>query len=469
MRSKFQWWTRDLNPHPWVTGLFPRNADPPLLGIQEAQFIQQTGATFRLASELRGWQGGGSSFLHAHGDIGMDLAGTPFYRYLQAEAVAGRAAKAEVFSVAGVAARLARFARPQGNDLTASFTYGFHVAAAAYTQFLRAHAQALGVRVSPSPLTQVELDEVGKLRGLRLQDGSLAEGDLFIDCSGAAAKLLSRVSDNERDDWSAWLPVDRMWSAIGPALRDAAPLTQIEAGTHGWSWRAPLADGSMAGVAYGSAFISDEAAKASLHEWEPAAGEAVLTRFAAGRRRQSWLRNCVALGDAAMQLEPLCGASLHFAQTGLAMLVELFPLNSASTVEAVEFNRLMAEQADALRDFTIAHYRGGRGLPGEFWAATRAQEPPARLAHKLDLYSVSGRINLLDHETFEEVDWAWLLIGSGLVPAAVELQVRDMLAKVAPHEIDGIRARVQQLASSMPPHAEFVRRLAAGRTGDSKQ
>ena len=67
----------------------------------------------------------------------------------------------------------------------------------------------------------------------------------------------------------------------------------------------------------------------------------------------------------------------------------------------------------------------GAPRAGEFWAATRAAAPPERLAHKLDLYAANGRINLLDHETFEEVDWAWLLIGSGCVPAALELQTRE--------------------------------------------
>jgi tryptophan 7-halogenase len=431
-----------------------------LLGIVETQFIQQTGATFRLASELRGWQGAGSSFLHAHADIGIELGGTPFYRYLQAESVAGRAAKAEAFSVAGVAARLGRFARPMGKDLTASFNYGFHVPAEAYTRLLRATAENLGARALTSPLAEVLPGEGGNIAGLHLQDGTVVAGDLFVDCSGPEARLLGTVSDNARDDWSGWLPVDRMLSAVGPALRDPAPVTQIEANHTGWQWRAPLLNGSMAGLAYGSAFMSDEAARASFQKLEPAAGEAVLTRFSPGRRRQSWVRNCVALGDAVMELEPLCGAGLHFAQVGLAMLVELFPLNRSSAIEAVEYNRLMAEQADSLRDFTLAHYRAGRPLPGELWAAARSQALPARLAHKLDLYAASGRINLLDHEAFEEVDWAWLLIGSGLVPAAVELQIRDVLMKLTPQDVEGIRARVQQLASSMPPHIEFVRHQA---------
>ena len=88
-----------------------------------------------------------------------------------------------------------------------------------------------------------------------------------------------------------------------------------------------------------------------------------------------------------------------------------------------------------------------------------AVAPPDRLAHKLDHYAAGGRINLLDHETFEEIDWAWLLIGSGRVPDALELQIRLQLDKLPPQALASLRAHVQQVAASMPQHAEFLRRV----------
>jgi tryptophan halogenase len=430
-----------------------------LLGINESHFVQHTGATYRLASEHLGWQGDGSRFLHAHGDIGTDLGGTPFYKYLQSEALAGRSARPEEFSLAGAAAILGRFARPMGTDLTASFTYGFQVAEREYSQYLRAHAERLGVRATSAPLADVVLADNGNIAAVRLTDGSLAEGDLFVDCSGATARLIGGLSNEERDDWSAWLPADRILSAIGPALPDAPPITQTLAVDAGWFWRAPLAGRSMIGLVYGNAWLDDESARARLVALEPALqGDPVLAKFSAGRRSRVWVRNCVALGDAAAELEPLVGAGLHFAQLGLATLVELFPLNRASSIESVEYNRVMAEHADALRDFTIAHYRVGRARPGDFWNAARTCALPAELTHKLDLYSASGRLHVQDHETFEELDWAWLLIGSGCIPAAVEVQVRNNLAKLTPRDVEILRNRVQQVAASMPPHAEFVRR-----------
>jgi tryptophan halogenase len=186
-----------------------------------------------------------------------------------------------------------------------------------------------------------------------------------------------------------------------------------------------------------------------------------VTAFSAGRRQNFWEHNCVALGQAAVQLEPLAGAELHFSQLGVGTLIELFPLRAPSAIEGAEYNRVMAEQADALRDFTIAHYRLGAQRPGAFWAAARALPPPERLAHRLDLFAASGRINIMDFETFEEVDWAWLLLGSRVVPQAMELQIRSRLEDVDPQRITALRMHVERLAASMPRHGEYLSRASA--------
>jgi tryptophan halogenase len=436
-----------------------------LLGIAEPHFMAQTGATFKLASEHQGWQGKGSRYLHAHGEIGTDIGGAPFYKVLLRDAIEGQRHPPEEFSLAGTAARLGRFARPMGENraITAGFTYGFHVEEAAYAKYLRTHALSLGVTEARAPLAEVQPGDDASIQALRLADGTLVSGDYFMDCSGAAASPLARIAPPDHEDWSRWLPCDRMWSALGPALSEPPAVTRTTALSAGWAWQAPLARASMAGFVYSSRFQEDAEALAVLREVEPGAREPVLTRFSSGRRRQFWWRNCVALGEAAVQLEPLAGADLHIAQVGLATFLELFPLKRSSPVEAVEYNRLMAEYSDALRDFTLAHYLAGAGRRGEFWDAIRSEAPPARLAHKLEHYSASGRIELLDFETFEEADWAWLMIGSGRVPEALELQIRLQLDKVTPQALAGLRAHVQQVAASMPMHAEFLRRAISAK------
>jgi tryptophan halogenase len=135
----------------------------------------------------------------------------------------------------------------------------------------------------------------------------------------------------------------------------------------------------------------------------------------------------------------------------------LFPLDPQGTTEAFEYNRIIGEHADALRDFTIAHYRVGVGRSAAHWGAMRAEPLPQCLAEKLDLYCANGRILLRDHETFGATDWAWLLLGSGCLPDAIGLHARTNLASAPVEHIAGLRLAIERLAASMPGHMDFVR------------
>jgi tryptophan halogenase len=438
-----------------------------LLGIAEPHLVESTGATFKLATQHLGWQGNGSGYLHAHGEIGAEFGGIPFYKYLVSQALAGRPERPEAFSIAGLAAQLGRFARPMGDatSLTQSFTYGFHIDERVYGEYLRAHALRLGVRLASAPLADVVIGESGGIDALALADGSRVAADYFIDCTGRDALLIGRLAA-AREDWSAGLPCDSMWSGAAAPTADPPAITQTLAIDAGWLWRAPLARATMVGVVFSSRFQDDAAARESLRRFAPVLEtEARLTRFAAGRRQEFWSRNCVAIGASAVEIEPLAGADLHLAQIGIATFVELFPRQLGSGVEAAEYNRLMADYAERVRDFTLAHYHAGPPRDGALWEAIRAVAPPATLAAKLDLFSAGGRINVLDHETFEETDWAWLLLGAGSPASSIEMQIRLQLDKLPAQAVDSLRTHIERLTASMPPHQEFLRRQGAPSRG----
>ncbi len=434
------------------------------IGVAEPEFLRRTGAAFKLASEHVGWQGKGSRFLHAHSQLGVAIEGTPFYKYLQARAVEGAPENPERFSVGALAAAQGRFARPMGaaHELTASFTYGFHVEERPYVEFLREHAEKAGARRIQGTLAGVSRDAQGDCQALILEGGEQLAADLFIDCTGQQARLISQLDESRRVDWSAWLPCDRAISCVAAPLPAPAPVMRTTATTAGWMWQAPLAQKTLAGHVYCSAFTSDDAALGAIDGARAPPVEPVVTRFSSGRRGEFWSGRCVALGAAAVYLEPLAGADLHLAQLGLALLMELFPIDADMRIESAEYNRLMAEYADAVRDFTIAHYRAGPAREGAFWAATRATAVPAGLAAKLDLYSANGRIEIGDHETFEETDWAWLLLGAAPAPAALDWQVALQLRAVQPKDVAPLAAYVERLVSTMPRHVDYLQHARGG-------
>ncbi|HEU4485952.1 MAG TPA: tryptophan halogenase family protein [Povalibacter sp.] len=425
------------------------------LGIRETDLLRRTDATFKLATEHCDWQGKGSRYLHAHGEIGTALSGTPFYKYLVDRTLTGHTEDAAEYSLAATAARAGRFARPMStNDLTASFTYAFHLHEAAYTAYVREHALKLGVRNAHGRVAHVQISDA-RISSLQLEDGGMIDGEFFIDCSGVQGTLIDSLDDGGREDWSSWLVNDRMLSAQASAVADPPALTQTLAVDAGWLWQMPLARSRVVGSVYSSAFSSDDNAARSLISATGCA-EPTLMKLQQGRRRCVWRGNCVAMGETAVQIEPLAGANLHVAELGIGLLIELFPLDGDSSLEAVEYNRIMGEFADSLRDFTLAHYRAGRLREGEYWHATRQAAPPERFAQRMDQFRAGARLEMLDHEIFEETDWAWVLLGSGCVPDALELHTRSTIAGARPETFAGLRTSILRLAGSMPRHIDYV-------------
>jgi tryptophan halogenase len=430
-----------------------------LLGMKEGDLVRRTGATFRLGSEHCSWQGDASRFMQVHGEIGVDINSAPFYQYLVLRALEARPESIEHYSLAAVAARTGKFARPMTghNPLTSSFTYGLHLDDPVYCEYLREYTKGLGVSHISAQLQDISFREDGHVAALVLAGGERMSADYFLDCSGQQALLMGRVGGTDWQDWSAWLRNDRMVTSRALALDDPPATTRTDATDAGWLWRIPLAQSSVAGYVYSSEYCGDNEAIRQLRHHAPCVSEPTFCDVRQGRRARPWTRNCIAIGASAVGLEPLVGADLHIAQLGIATLIELFPLDSRGVREAVEYNRIIGEHADALRDFTIAHYCAGVGRTATHWSAMRAEPLPQTLAEKLDLYRANGHIVLRDHETFDATDWAWLLLGSGCLPDALGLHARTNLTNARVEHIAGLRVAIERLASSMPRHIDYVR------------
>src|SRR5207253_5245758 len=75
-----------------------------------------------------------------------------------------------------------------------------------------------------------------------------------------------------------------------------------------------------------------------------------------GRWSQPWVRNCVAIGDAAVGVEPLEWTNLHLAHGAIDRIVAMMPDRDFSPVELWDYNRQAGAEADRVRDFLVVHY-----------------------------------------------------------------------------------------------------------------
>ena len=433
------------------------------LGIDEDDFVRATQGTFKLGIEFVGWSGAPngieSRYIHAFGTIGRGLGLVPFHQHWLRHRSTGGARGLWDFSASALAAQHDRFARDMGRpDLPSGIAWAFQFDAGLYAPYLRNYAEARGVERHEGRVVAVAQDsERGDITAVTLDNEIVVSGDFFVDCSGFRGLLIEQALHAGYDDWSALLPCDRALAVPSANVGATTPYTRATAREAGWQWRIPLQHRTGNGLVYCSAFLDDARAGDMLLaglEGKPLADPRPLS-FTTGRRRQAWVKNCVALGLAAGFMEPLESTSIHLIQSGIARLLQLFPQDSDSTIEAAEFNRQTEREWLAVRDFLVLHYHANaRDEP--FWRACRAAPIPDSLAHRIELFRSTGRLFREGEELFAEAGWLQVLIGQGVVPRRYD-PLADGLPLPQLDEFLGLaRRHVDQVVGKMPSHDAFI-------------
>ena len=392
------------------------------LGIDEAEFMAATNATFKLGIEFRDFGRIGDSYIHPFGTFGMPLNGVGFHHYWRRAANGGAVHPIGDYSAGVAMARANRFALPPAelDDPTTSYGYAYQFDATRFAPFLRSYAEQRGARRTEGRLVSVERNAgTGDVEAVLLDDGSRIAGDLFIDCSGFRALLIGDALGAAWEDWSHWLPCDRA-VAMPTRSPDGAiePYTRATAMSAGWRWRIPLTHRVGNGYVYASNHISDQdAADALVAAVEgEALAEPRLLRFRAGRRSASWSHNVVSIGLASGFLEPLESTSIYLAQMAITQLIEHFPGREVSEIDRTGFNRAVDHEYDRVRDFLILHYHATTRNDSSFWNHVRTMTVPDSLSEKIELWREAGQVAHYSTGLFLEPSWIAVYLGQGIVP-----------------------------------------------------
>ena len=434
------------------------------LGIDEADFMAATRATFKLGIEFRDWGRMGDSYIHPFGTFGPGGGEIDFHQFwlrLRQQGIA--VPDLDRFSMACTMGRMNRFAPPSRDSrrLDSTFGYAYQFDATLYAPYLRRIAEAMGTKRTEGRIVTVHRDgETGDVTAIQLESGEKIEGDLFVDCSGFVSLLLDKALGEPFQDWSKWLLNDR--AAAMPCRTETAvtPYTGVIAMPYGWRWRIPLQHRTGNGYVYCSQYLSDDDAAQALIgavEGEPIAEPRVL-RFKAGRRTRSWVRNCVGVGLASGFLEPLESTSIYLIQAAITALIELFPEKEISAVDRDEFNRLIDLEYDRIRDFLILHYHATERADTPYWDYVRTMPIPDSLAEKVELFRRRGRVVKYREGVFLDASWVAVYLGQHVIPAGHDLRADAPSAESLVAGLQKLAADIQGLSSDMEEHGAYLRR-----------
>jgi len=435
-----------------------------IVGVNEDEMMRDTRATFKLAVEFVDWGAVGERYYHPFGSNGRRYNGFPFHLVWLDSLLQGAGIPLSAYNLQALACDHARFMRPMGeNSPLADITYALQFDASLYARFLRRLSEGRGVKRVEGKITQVQHRDDGFVDAVVLDNGQRLEADLFVDCSGFRSLLVGDAFKTPFIDWSHWLPCDRAVFTPSENHGPLLPYTRATAHTAGWQWRIPLQHRIGNGHVYASAFISDEEATRTLLDNLDghALAEPRFLRFRAGRRRDFWVKNCVAIGLSSGFLEPLESTSIYLIQGAIGRLQTLFPDMSFAQGEIDTFNRETIREIEDIRDFLILHYKLTRRDDSDFWNHCRTMDVPDRLTERMALYASFGRIYEESREQFGQASWLAVMNGQGLRPRASEPNIAGINQAQGPEGIrqwlGDMRQTIQACCDHMPSHEAFLR------------
>jgi tryptophan halogenase len=438
------------------------------LGLDEADFMRKTQATYKLGIEFRDWGKNSRNYIHPFGAFGQPIGGIAFHQHwLRAHALAqkagGQADSIEAYSLPITAARLGKFAPPSSDprSLSGTYNYAYQFDAALYALYLRAYSEARGVTRTEGRIEGVALNgETGFVEAVTLESGKRIAGDLFIDCSGFRGLLIEGALKTGYEDWTRWLPCDRAAAVPCESVEAPSPLTRASCDDAGWRWRIPLQHRVGNGYVYCSGHISDdEAARVLLEKLDgKAQADPRFLRFTTGRRKKQWNKNVVAIGLASGFLEPLESTSIHLIQVAITNLLELFPDRTFPQGDQDEYNRVMDLEFERIRDFLVLHYHAV-DRDSAFWREKAAAPIPDSLAEKMALFRERGMVVNYRDGFFKEPSWLAVYLGQGVMPAGHDPMVDAIDPAVSAGKLAELKAAVLRTAQAMPGHQAYIERF----------
>ncbi|MDP5277304.1 tryptophan 7-halogenase [Sphingomonas sp. DG1-23] len=400
------------------------------IGMDEQALLGAGAAVPRLGLRFEHWPAGAETWVHVHGEHGAPAGKIAFHQLWARARREGRAGAWHLHAPAGVIAEAGKFVHPQPGTPLAAFDYALRLDPARYRDLLAALADRLRVTRLAGTFGSVEGRADGGVAAVLLDDGRRVEADLYLDASGPAAPLAA-LSSGGFEDWSSALPCDRVAIVEAPPSAADPNDTIIGGGVQDWQFVSSLPGKTLLGRVHASSDGGDNS-----------------VAIRPGRRAEPWVRNVLALGDAAVALDPLHWPNLHLAHSGIARAIELLPGRDCHPVETAEYNRRSRAEAEGMRDFQALHY---------LRAGTRIEVPDS-LARVLDQFERRGRFVHKDEDSLLEEVWIAALLGLGVVPQAIDPCAAAVPADTAATRMTEMRAGLAQLPGRLPSYADYLAR-----------
>ncbi|GGW78125.1 tryptophan halogenase family protein [Alteromonas halophila] len=353
------------------------------IGIDERTFMLECDASFKQGTSFNRWHRNNAADTYYHpfdlpaGFFEADIAA--WWQHHRPDA-----AFADLFSTQVMLCQQHRAPKqPHTPGYAAVANYGYHLDANKFADLLKRHCtENLGVRHIREHIDAIETDEADNITAL-VGKHQRIDGELFVDCTGFAARLIGQHYGIEQTPVEQSLCNNCALAVQAPYVSDEVPIASATLSTAqscGWIWDIGLPHRKGVGYVHSAAHCdTDEAAKtllAYLNADEKTASvreDAIREiRFTPGYRQKTWVNNCVAVGTSAGFFEPLEASALVMIELSASHIARQLPSTmTAMAATSRHFNQVFNAKWQRIIDFLKLHYVLSRREDSQYWRDMR--------------------------------------------------------------------------------------------------
>ena len=248
--------------------------------------------------------------------------------------------------------------------------YAYHFDSALMGEFIKKFAIANGVSHRSATVKSVKLHKNGAIQSVEISNGEKLFADIFFDCTGFRSLLMQQALSEPFFSFA-----DNLFNNAAIALpsktdNDFKAQTTSTALSNGWAWHIPLRHRTGNGYVFSTDYCSFDEAETELRTQLGLLEDPTESRhihMKVGRCRNTWVKNCVAIGLSQGFIEPLEATALHIVQETVQNFIGAFSAGNFSDQHSQQFNQVINARIDGIRDYIVCHYHASNRNDSQYW------------------------------------------------------------------------------------------------------
>jgi len=310
--------------------------------------------------------------------------GVPFHHYLL-----HTKQSLQPFLVSAVCGDRGKFAHPpnDANNPLSRAEYGYQFKLASLNALLKKRSLPSNINRISGEIKRLYTNN-NEITAIELTNGETIMGELYIDTSGPAARLMEAIGNPFQTERSLHAATSFHQDAF-----DDTSLRKLKGEDYGWKSITTLRDGYICQT------VSHPTQKDDAETVHGKTGPGESFVIHTGRRPMGWTGNCVAVGHASYILEPLTPAPMMLLYRDIERLLNLIPHSSDMDFESTEFNRLRNDDIEHCEIFHRAFYETENWPNTPYWQDIMALKKSKKLNRKITQFTSRGFLTKYDLET----------------------------------------------------------------------